>query len=131
MRHLNRLLCCFTVAATAILVPASSAFGQSDSLSSAKCLNNSNDCRAVVGQLHSSATQRQVSRFLQSIIEADVTEAPLLGIYGIQGCNNPGSPSYKVTCFLWPSAPKGDLVKLEAAFKESKLFRSVKLRIPS
>jgi hypothetical protein len=131
MKHLSRLLCCVIVTAAAILVPINSAFGQSESRSSAKCLNDSNDCPAVVAQLHSSTTQRQVSRFLETLIEADATGALPLGIYGLQGCNNPGPPSYKVTCFLWPSAPKGDLVKLETAFRVSKLFRSVKLRIPS
>jgi hypothetical protein len=130
MRHLSRLLCCVTVVATAFLVPMNSAFGQSESLSTTKCLNNSSDCPAVIGQLHSHSSQREVSRFLRSLIEADLTEAPLLGVYGIHGCSNPGSPSYKVTCYLWPSAPKKDLVKLEGAFRASKLFRNVKLRNP-
>ena len=128
MRKLGRFIFCVTVAAAAFVGPTNSAFGQSNSRSSAKCLSNSNSCPAVVGQLHSRTPQRQVTRFLQSLIEADVTDATLFGVYGIQGCNNPGAPSYKVTCFLWPSAPKNDLAKLETAFKASKLFRSVKLK---
>src|SRR5665213_262907 len=131
MTHLPRLLCCVIVAASAVLVPTNLAFGQSYSLSSTKCLNDSNNCRAVVAQLHTSTTQREVSRFLQSLIESDATRDLPLGIYGIHGCNNPGSPSYKVTCFLWPSAPKTDLQKLDTAFRASKLFRNIKLQIPS
>jgi hypothetical protein len=77
-----------------------------------------------------SATQLEVSRFLESLIKPDVKYYPL-GKYGIHGCNSPGKPTNKVTCFLWPSAPKSDLVKLEAAFKKSKLFRTVNLKIPS
>jgi|GEM_PF-3936478 len=35
----------------------------------------------------------RVSRFLQSLIEADATGDLPPGIYGIQGCNNSGPPS--------------------------------------
>ena len=130
VRPLYRLVCCIALAAASILAPASSAFGQSHSRSSTQCLNNSNDCRLVIGQMKVGATQLEVSRFLQSLINPDGKYLPL-GKYGIHGCSSPGQPTNKVTCFLWPSAPKTDLVKLEATFKKSKLFRLVSLKIPS
>jgi hypothetical protein len=131
MRCFGRLLCCLIVTASASLVPINSAFGQSDSHSSEKCSDASNGCPAVVAQPRSRTTQRQVSRFLETLLAADESGALPLGIYGLHGCSNPGPPSYAVTCFLWSSAPKGDLVKLQTAFRGSKLFRSVKLRIPA
>jgi hypothetical protein len=121
MRCFGRLLCCLIVTASASLVPINSAFGQSDSHSSEKCSDASNGCPAVVAQPRSRTTQRQVSRFLETLLAADESGALPLGIYGL----------HAVTCFLWSSAPKGDLVKLQTAFRGSKLFRSVKLRIPA
>jgi hypothetical protein len=116
--------------ATAILVPAHAAFGLSSPVLPALCQRNSNFCLAVIGQVHSKTTQSQIAHFMDSLTEADA-RTPLLGTYGIHNCVNVRTPQSVVTCYLWPAAPQGDLARLETAFKASKLFRTVRARIPT
>ena len=131
MWRVGRHLFCIAMAAGALLIPVNPAFGQPHSQSSASCTGATNRCPLFLGQARSGTTQRQVSRFLMALFEANEVGALPMGIYGLHYCSNPGPPPYKVTCFLWPSAPKGDLVKLEVAFRTSKLFRTLTLRIPT
>lgn len=112
------------------LLPAHAALGLSSPALPALCQRNSSFCLAVVGQIHANTTQSEVSRFMDSLLQADARTPPL-GTYGIHNCANARAPQSVVTCYLWPAAPQGNFLELETAFKASKLFRTVKARIPT
>jgi hypothetical protein len=114
------------VAATVILLPTNSAFGQSNSSFAQLCQRNPNFCLAVVGQARSGTTERDIARFINSITEANAQ----FGTYGIHECDNVRTPSIQVTCILAPSDTRKYLARIEAIFRASKLFRVVKARIP-
>lgn len=127
MRRVGRIATGVIVAATMILSPTNSAFGQSNSSFAQLCQRNSNFCWAVVGQARSSTTEREVSRFINSITEANAQ----FGTHGIHECENVRTPSIQVTCILAASDTRKFLAKIETVFIASKLFRVVKTRIPS
>jgi hypothetical protein len=126
VRRLRRFGSCVIVAATLILLPANSAFGQSNPTSAALCQRNPNFCMAVIGQARTSTTEREVGRFITSITNANAQ----YGEHGIHECDNELTPSIQVTCILASSDTRKYLTKIENDFRASKLFRKVKTRIP-
>src|ERR1700690_1335399 len=99
MGHLRRISISVIVTAAVILLPANAAFGQSDATFAALCQRNPNFCWAVIGSARSSTTERQVSRFITSLTDAN----PQFGGHGIHECDNAITPSIRVTCVLAPS----------------------------
>lgn len=127
MKRFGRHTSGVIMAAIVSVMPANSAFGQSHTTFAQLCQRNSNFCTAVIGQARPNTTEREISRFITSITNANAQ----YGSHGIHECLNVRTPAIQVTCVLTSSDTRKYLAKIETVFRASKLFRVVKTRIPS
>jgi hypothetical protein len=127
MHRLGRLASGVVLAAIVGAAPANVASGQAHTTFGQLCQRNSNFCMAVVGQARSTTTEREITRFINSLVNANVQ----YGTHGIHGCETALTPAIQVTCILASSDTRQYLTKIDKDFKASHLFRVVKTRIPS
>ncbi len=84
-------------------------------------------CPAVIVVPKATTSQRQVSRFLINLWNFNESGGPpILGRYGLLGCENPGPSSYQVTCVFSSKATGQEASSLKGVFDSSRLFRSVR-----
>ena len=114
-----------------LAMPRGAVLGPSQASASVTiCAVPSKACPAVVGVSYPSTSEASVTKFMTKLWIANFASGTPADAYQLQLCENNNKVPYRVTCVLYSTGTRKNLLALKKAFTSSRLFKNVAATFP-